>query len=108
MFAAKFTVAAPVSRSVRVQAKSKAADFRGMSIEEIDAAVAGAKRELFDMRLKQASRQVHFSLVVSTTRALGPKSLSRDFGVSFSDFSIIIIFLMGKITGYHVINVYYE
>lgn len=37
---------------------TKAADFRGLSNEEIDAAVAESKRALFDMRIAQKTRQV--------------------------------------------------
>ena len=37
---------------------TKAADFRGLSNEEIDKAVAESKRALFDMRIAQKTRQV--------------------------------------------------
>lgn len=39
----------------------QAADFRGMTVEQIDAEVAAAKRALFDLRLKRATRQEYKS-----------------------------------------------
>ncbi|KAL4420928.1 hypothetical protein ABPG77_001411 [Micractinium sp. CCAP 211/92] len=36
---------------------TKAADFRGMSTEEIDSAVQEAKRDMFSMRIKFAKRE---------------------------------------------------
>lgn len=36
---------------------TKAAEFRGLSAEQIDQEVATAKRALFDLRLKQKTRQ---------------------------------------------------
>ncbi|CAG9463487.1 unnamed protein product [Pedinophyceae sp. YPF-701] len=56
-------VAAPAARpAVRPRAAcvaqaSKAAEFRSLSVEAIDEKVDGLKRELFDMRMKQATRQ---------------------------------------------------
>lgn len=37
---------------------TKAADFRGLTNEDIDKAVAESKRALFDMRIAQKTRQV--------------------------------------------------
>lgn len=52
--------------SVVVAAKpTKAADFRGLSNEEIDTAVAESKRALFDMRIAQRTRQVRFPSISS-------------------------------------------
>ena len=39
----------------------QAADFRGMTVEQIDAEVAATKRALFDLRLKRATRQEYKS-----------------------------------------------
>ncbi|KAL4452772.1 hypothetical protein ABPG75_008434 [Micractinium tetrahymenae] len=36
---------------------TKAADFRGLSVEEIDTAVQEAKRDMFSMRIKFAKRE---------------------------------------------------
>ena len=57
-------MAAPASARCRtplaVTAKlSKAADFRGLSQEQINEQVQAAKRELFDLRIKQRTKQVH-------------------------------------------------
>ena len=57
------TLAAPsrprVSAVTPLAAKpTKAADFRGLSNEEIDKAVSESKRALFDMRIAQKTRQV--------------------------------------------------
>ena len=40
---------------------SKAADFRGLSQEQIHEQVQAAKRELFDLRMKQKTKQVRAS-----------------------------------------------
>lgn len=57
------TIARPqLARSVSVQAKgTKAADFRSMTIEQIDEEVQKCKRELLTLRIKQRTRQVRFS-----------------------------------------------
>lgn len=56
--------------SVVVAAKpTKAADFRGLSNDEIDAAVAESKRALFDMRIAQRTRQVRPSFFIDFDRA---------------------------------------
>jgi len=59
--AAAFASAAPrrASAVAPLAAKpTKAADFRGLSNDEIDTAVAESKRALFDMRIAQKTRQV--------------------------------------------------
>lgn len=52
-----------------VEAKrSKAADFRGLSQEQIKEQVQAAKRELFDLRVKQRTKQVRSHLLLHISR----------------------------------------
>ena len=75
--AAFSSAAAPLRRASAVTplaAKpTKAADFRGLSNDEIDKAVAESKRALFDMRIAQKTRQVRRKRMV-----LARVSLSGD------------------------------
>lgn len=54
---------------------TKAADFCGLSNEEIDTAVAESKRALFDMRIAQKTRQV--GLIVMSSAALWARGRRR-------------------------------
>ena len=52
------SVSARVSSVVVEAKKTKAAEFRGMTAEQIDAEVEKCRRALLDLRFKQRTRQV--------------------------------------------------